>query len=144
MGSVRWWAPAAAMALTMALAAPAAAAIRISKIRYDPPGTDTGTNSHLNKEFVVITNTGSRAVRLEGWVLKDRAGHRYRFGAFRLRPGKSVTIHTGRGTDDRDDLYWGSDDYIWNNDGDTATLKDASGRTVDTCRYPGGGTAVNC
>ncbi|GIU97385.1 MAG: hypothetical protein KatS3mg013_1188 [Actinomycetota bacterium] len=122
----------------------ASAAIRIAKIQYDPPGTDTGTNAHLNKEFVVITNTGGCAVRLDGWVLKDAAGHRYTFGPFRLRAGKSVTIHTGRGADDRNDLYWGPKYYIWNNDGDTATLKNAAGKTVDSCRYPGGGTAVTC
>lgn len=144
MKRARWIMLVLAAALALAFATRAAAAIRISKIQYDPPGTDTGTNSHLNKEFVVITNTGSRAVKLDGWVLKDRAGHRYRFDAFRLRPGKSVTIHTGRGNDDRNDLYWGSKDYIWNNDGDTATLKNASGNTVDSCRYSGGGTAVTC
>ena len=44
------------------LAAPAAAsaAVRIAKIQYDPPGSDTGTNSHLNMEYVVLKNTGNR------------------------------------------------------------------------------------
>ena len=144
MRAIRWAVPVAALALTLAFPALAFAAIRISKIQYDPPGTDTGTNSHLNKEFVVITNTGSRAVNLDGWVLKDRSGHRYRFDSFRLRAGKSVTIHTGRGSDDRNDLYWGSKYYIWNNDGDTAILKNPAGNNVDTCRYSGGGTSVNC
>jgi hypothetical protein len=27
--------------------------------------------------------------------------------------------------------------YVWNNTGDTATLKDSHGGTVDTCRYTG-------
>lgn len=30
-------------------------------------------------------------------------------------------------------VYWGSGNYIWNNTGDTATLRNASGKTVDTC-----------
>ena len=33
------------------------------------------------------------------------------------------------------DLYWGSGAYIWNNTGDTATLRTASGSTRDTCTY---------
>ena len=133
-----------AATLTLGFAVPANAAIQISKIQYDSPGTDDGSNSSLNQEYVVIENTGSSAVRLDGWVLKDRAGHRYVFGSFRLRAARSVTIHTGTGNDDRNDLYQDSGAYIWNNDGDTAKLKDDTGDTVDTCRYAGGGTAVTC
>ena len=51
----------------------------------------------------------------------------------------SVTIHTGSGNDDRNDLFQDSDEYIWNNDGDTATLRNDKGNRVDRCRYPGGG-----
>ena len=131
-------------ALTLGIAAPAAAAIKIIKIQYDSPGTDDGSNSSLNQEYVVIKNTGNRAVSLEDWLLKDVANHRYTFGSFRLRAGGSVKIHTGSGNDDRNDLYQGSGGYIWNNDGDTATLNDDAGHRVDRCSYSGGGTAENC
>lgn len=110
------------------MASAAEAAIRITKIQYDPPGTDTGSNSHLNKEFVVLKNTGSSAVTLTDWTLRDTSSHVYRFDTFRLGAGNSVTIHTGRGNDDRNDLYWDLA-YIWNNDGDTATLKDGNGHS---------------
>jgi hypothetical protein len=125
-------------------AASAAAAIKISKIQYDSPGTDDGSNSSLNAEYVVIKNTGNRRVSLEGWVLKDRANHRYTFGSFRLRGGGSVTIHTGTGNDTRRHVYQDSGAYIWNNDGDTAVLRDDSGRRIDRCSYPGGETSVTC
>ena len=46
-------------------------------------------------------------------------------------------IHTGRGSANRFDLYWRIDWYIWNNDGDTATLKTRGGRRA----VPEGGTA---
>jgi hypothetical protein len=46
-------------ALLMA-AGPANAAIRIRKIAFDPPGSDTGSNTSLKQEFVVIKNTGNR------------------------------------------------------------------------------------
>jgi len=45
--------------LLLAFPAVASAAIKVSKIHYDPPGEDTGTNVHLNKEYVVLKNTGA-------------------------------------------------------------------------------------
>jgi hypothetical protein len=126
------------------MASAASAAIKISKIQYDSPGSDDGSNASLNNEYVVIENTGSSVRRLEGYVLRDEAGHVYEFGTFRLAAGKSVTVHTGKGSNDRNDVYWGSGWYIWNNDGDTATLRNSAGHTVDSCTYAGGGTFVNC
>jgi hypothetical protein len=83
-------------------------------------------------------------VTLTGWTLRDTSSHVSRFPDFRLRPGKRVTIHTGRGKNDRNDLYWRSRAYIWNNDGDTATLKNRRGHRIDRCHYSGGDTYVNC
>ena len=47
-----------AATLTLGLASPAYAAIRITKIYFDSPGADTGTNKSLNAEYVQIKNTG--------------------------------------------------------------------------------------
>lgn len=122
------------------------AGVKIAKIQYDPPGVDTHKNSSLNKEFVVLKNTGNAAVTLTGLRLEDKGEyHVYTFDTFRLGAGKSVTIHTGIGNDDRHDLYWnwGFGD-IWGNDRDTATLEAPYGQRVDQCHYSGGGMAVNC
>ncbi len=125
-------------------ASAASAAIKISKIQYDSPGSDDGSNSSLNAEYVVLTNTGSEAVSLTNWTLRDLANHVYSFDSFKLGAGATVTIHTGKGNDTRTNVYWGSGWYIWNNDGDTATLKTGKGHTVDTCSYSGGDTSVSC
>jgi hypothetical protein len=117
----------------------AQAGVKIKAIYFDPPGTDT--SSKLNQEFFVLANNGSRTVRMTDWTLRDTAGHVYRFDRFRLRPGKSVRVHTGRGRDDRNDVYWRSGSFIWNNDGDKATLKRANRRTVDRCRYSSGASS---
>jgi hypothetical protein len=105
---------------------------------------DNGSNSSLYAEYIVLVNTGNRRVTLEGYTVKDRSGHRYTFGAVRLRLGGSVKLHTGRGADDRKDVYWDAGEYIWNNDGDVAILRDDNGRRIDRCRYPGGETSVTC
>jgi len=47
----------------------------------------------------------------------------------------TVTIYTGSGVDTQDKLYWGSNSPIWNNDHDTAYLKDNEGNLVDSWRW---------
>jgi P pilus assembly chaperone PapD len=120
----------------------AAAAVQISRIQYDPPGNDSGSNTSLNREFIVIENDGTSRVTLTGWTLRDASGHVLTFGSLRLRPHRSVTVHTGRGNDDRNDIYWDTGEYVWNNDGDAAVLRNETGHRVDRCRYPGGGNGV--
>ena len=120
----------------LAVPANAVAAVRIKKIAFDPSGSDTGSNSSLKREYIVLKNTGSRNKGLKGWKIRDRgADHTYRFGRFKLRAGRSVTVHTGNGADTRFDRYWDLDNYVWNNDGDRATLVKPSGRTADRCSY---------
>jgi hypothetical protein len=111
----------------------ASAAIRIEAIYFDPPGSDTP--SKLNQEYVVIENTGNNRVNLDGWRLRDRANHVYRFVDFRLRAGFKVRVHTGNGQDDGNDVFQDSGSYIWNNDGDKATLRRDNGNIADTCSY---------
>jgi hypothetical protein len=128
-----------AVAATLVLAGIAAtsapAAIKIAKIYYDSPGADTGSNSSLNDEWIRIRNTFSTARSLTGWRIRDASGHVYRFGTYTLPGGSAVTVHTGRGTNTIRHRYWRSDNYIWNNDRDTATLKNAAGVVKDRCSY---------
>jgi hypothetical protein len=112
--------------LTMT-AASAGAVVRIDRIQYDSSGPDDGSNTSLNAEWIRLENTGSKAVKLKGWSIRDAAGHVYRFGTFSLFAHNLVTIHTGHGSNSSHHRYWGSGSYIWNNDGDTATLKRANG-----------------
>lgn len=130
--------------MLVTIAGPASAAIRFERIRYDAPGTDTRTNAHLNKELVVLINTGDSVRNIGGWTVRDLAGHDYRIpDGFRLRPDRLVRIHTGRGGNDSNDLFWRSGSYVWNNDLDRATLKNRDGDVIDRCRYDDGSTREN-
>src|SRR5262245_61748193 len=73
---------------------PAAAAgcIKLTRIYYDSPGADYGSNASLNAEWVRVKNVCSTRKSLQGWTIKDIAGHRYAFGAFSLGAGKSVKV----------------------------------------------------
>jgi hypothetical protein len=129
----------------MGLAPAASAKIEIYRIVYDPPGKDTGTNWHLNREMIVLRNTGPTDRNLSNWLVRDRANWRYRIPeGFKLKAGRYVRIHSGKGTDDVNDLYWMRGWYVWNNDGDRATVKNRVGDVKDRCTYDGGGVSVRC
>ncbi|MFB6080592.1 MAG: lamin tail domain-containing protein [Haloferacaceae archaeon] len=105
----------------------------VVSVHPDPPGND---NEHLDEEYVTIRNAGNRTLDLSGWTVGDEAGRRYTFpDGTTLAPGASLTLHTGQGTNGGGQYYWGLNGAVWNNDGDTATVRDETGRTVATRRY---------
>ena len=59
--------------------------IRITKVSYDPPGPDSGSDAHLNREWVAIKSSGQRTRQLRGWTLWDASGNVFHFPQFRLR-----------------------------------------------------------
>ena len=124
--------------------AEAAPAVKVVKIRYNPPGNDLPiTNAKLNTEYIVVKNVSSTTRTLTGWTVRDKQAHVYTFPTFRLGAGKSVTIRTGAGTNTATTLYWGSDAYIWNNSGtDAAGLRNRAGTRIHTCSYTANSTGV--
>jgi Lamin Tail Domain len=119
--------------------ADAAPAIRIVEIHYDSPGKDTPvTNRKLNGEYIVIKNFGKTTRTLTGWRIRDKAGHVYVFPGTKLGAGKSLTLRTGKGTNEPRLRFWNMGWYVWNNSGsEKATLKNRAGDVVDTCSYTG-------
>jgi Lamin Tail Domain len=111
--------------------------MRIAKVVYDPPGTDTE-----NAETVTLVNRGPTA-QLHGFRLRDEAGASYRLPAYRIGRGHHVAIHSGHGSTRPGHLYagWG---FTWNNDGDRAWLLTPSGGTADTCRWGDGSGTTTC
>ena len=136
----------AALTVGLATTAPAqaAGAITFSHIQYNSPGSDTGSNSSLNAEYVRLHNNSSKNIAMKGWTVRDAQGHVYTFGTYTLHAGKSVTLHTGKGSNTSANRYWGSKAYIWNNTGDTATLKNAPGTKIDSCKWGDGPGTTNC
>jgi hypothetical protein len=143
-----------ALALIGALAAsllvapsPAQAAppVRIYRVQYDSPGSDTGSNASLNAEWVAIKNFGGSRVTITGWRLRDNAGHTYTFPAGTIAPGQIFYIHTGRGTQSYFHRYQNRSAYVWNNTGDTAYLRSPSNVYIHHCRWTSiGSGAVWC
>lgn len=105
----------------------------VREIVADAPGND---NENLNGEYVRLANAGDESIDLAGWTVRDGAGKTYAFAdGTTLAPGEAITLHTGSGTDTATDRYWGRDGAVWNNGGDTVTVRDADGEVVAERSY---------
>jgi len=115
-----------------ATATPTGDGVVVAEIDADAEGND---NENLNDEYVVLANRGDEPVPLDGWTVSDEAGKTYEFGNCTLAPGERVTLHTGSGEETATDVYWGKRQAVWNNDGDTVTVRDANGTIVAERSY---------
>jgi len=127
---------AAALSATLGTAAQASSSpVVIHEIYYNSPGSDRGSNSSLNAEWVELHNPSARAVSLTHWTLRDKAHHVYKFGNYSLKAHGYVKVHTGKGSNTPANRYWGHSWYIWNNNGDAATLENSGGTVQSRCSY---------
>lgn len=115
---------------------PTADCITVPRFTWDAPGND---NDRLDREAVTFRNTCRTTVQLADWTVKDAGTSTYTFPTTTLQPGRTVTLHTGQGTPNATDVYWGrTDRAVWNNDGDSLYLRDADGKLVLYRAYSGG------
>jgi hypothetical protein len=149
-GAWKWGVIGAVLAVSAALTAGVASAastpaVQFTKVQYNSPGSDNRTNASLNGEWFQVTNKTKKAVNLAGWTVKDVAGHTYKLSGT-VKAGGTLTVHTGRGTADKPSghRYWGSKSYIWNNTGDTATLRTDKGAVVHKCVWGSSGSVTTC
>jgi len=102
--------------------------LRVSEVHADAEGDD---RENLNDEYVVLKNAGDEALNLSGWTVTDEADHQYTFpDGTTLDAGETLTLHTGSGTDGDGHYYWGAGSPVWNNGGDTVTVRTAGGEVV--------------
>lgn len=138
----------AGVAAAASLSAPVLAAnptLHFSKAYVNSPGADTGSNTSLNAEYVVISSaSATTSYKLTGYTVRDKSAHVYTFPTFTLKPHASVTLHTGSGTNTATALYWRSRAYIWTNTGDTAYLKNTAGTLKDSCSWGKVASYVTC
>jgi hypothetical protein len=122
--------------------------VQFTKVVYNSPGTDTGSNTSLNGEYVRLTNKTKRTIDLKNWTVRDAAGNIHRISSTHLLgAGKTLYLHTGKGTNGRPDSahrYWNRTGYVWNNGGDTAILRTGSNRTIDSCKWGAGTGTTYC
>lgn len=112
-----------------------ALAVRIREIL---PAPDAGLGQ---REFIELHNTGSGAVDLTGWVLRDAPTasnntNSFTFPAFVLDAGRRVVVWSN-GTPDGSGFAWSQSaaKTVWNDAGDAASLLDAQGVLQDWLGY---------
>jgi hypothetical protein len=115
--------------------------LRITRVYYDVPGSDTPiTNTKLNQEYVRITNVGHITFDLYRYVLLN-----YEFSTLLLGPGQSVVVHTGQGANSATNRYMGLGNYVWSNTGGTAVFRAyVTNQTVDSCTWGDGIGYTSC
>ncbi len=127
---------------------PAVGAIQFTKIQYDSPGTDSGSAGSLNTEWAKLTNKTTKAINLNAWTVRDAQNIIYKFPNINLAAGASIFVLTGKGTNTATHRYWGragKSGYVWNNTGDTAYLRTAASKTIDSCKWTALGAGnTNC
>jgi len=89
----------------------------------------SNAQTRVGKEYVLLLNFG-QGVCLTNWMLSDDAGNTFVFPEFVLNSGEMVRIHSGAGQNGLFDLYWQSNESIWDNGG-SVTLRNSLGGIVD-------------
>ena len=89
------------------------------------------------EEYVEIENQGLDDQDMTHWVLTDEDDHFYLFPEdFILLSGETVWVWTSDDEDTDTDLYWGRDDAVWGNQGDTAYLWNSEWVLIDSLTWP--------
>ncbi|MFJ7073796.1 lamin tail domain-containing protein [Streptomyces sp. NPDC098781] len=131
----------AALGAAPAQATEYSSALKIRGIQYDAPGRDSNNcrTGNTDEEYLTIKNYSSRTtVNLKGYVVKDKAGNRFKFTAnHNLEPGDYVKLRGGNGTDsDRNNVvYRDNCNFMWNNDKDSIYLYKPTGAGADSHAY---------
>ncbi|MGO2023656.1 MAG: lamin tail domain-containing protein [Brachybacterium tyrofermentans] len=111
----------------------------IVKVYYDPPGKDYSKNSYFTKEYIQVKNTGKKTLTLTGYTIRDSGPKKFTFPkGTKLKPGKTLTIRTGKGKNTASTVYWNNKGYVWNNTGDKARTYTNKGKLIESCAYKGG------
>jgi lamin tail-like protein len=131
-------------AVLVATPAEAAGGVMIYRAYYNSPGSDTRANASLNAEYILLKNTASTPKWTNGWTLRDKQNHVYRFPATKINPGKYVYVRTGHGKNNASTRYQNSGNYIWNDTGDAAYLRNTAGKLIDSCSWGRTGNWRNC
>jgi competence protein ComEC len=104
----------------------------------------------IQDEYISIKNQSNKAVVMTGWTIRDEprvaptptgrprptetgtVRHIYSFpSGFTLAAGATVRVWSGTGGNTTTDLYWRSDEQIWNDGSDCAYLRDKDKVLID-------------
>ena len=89
----------------------------------------------LASEQVTIKHPGEGEVSLAGWTLENENGNKFTFPALTLYKDGAVNLLSREGNNTVVELYWGLGQPVYQS-GETLTLKDGQGKTVNQYAIP--------
>ncbi len=104
----------------------------VYELKDDPKGHD---EENLNGEYVVFRNSCAHPVGMTGWKIVTARGYSFIFPGFSLDAKAKVWLHSGSGSNNASDIYWGSGKVVWRNSGDTLLAYNAEGQLVLNYSY---------
>ncbi len=132
------------------------AEVEISSVHNNPSGNDI--SSKLNDEYIVIRNASKdQKFNMNGWIVSDRTPtgqdtHLFHFPekindcGWTLDPGEYMFLMTGKGTNKfrpgggtnppQFHFYMKREWFVWNDSGDTASLRLPNGEFVHWMKVP--------
>ena len=96
----------------------------------------------VNKEFVRLTNVGTKTYNLGGWRLSNGTTT-FVFPPLSFSPQTSILVRTGSGTNttptaspnSTTTLHWNLTSYVWSHPRGRIYLRDAQGKLINVCAY---------
>jgi endonuclease YncB( thermonuclease family) len=80
---------------------------------WDADGADPG---NLNGEWIKVKNPSAQTLDVSGWLVRDSFHREYVFRpGTTIAPGRSLYVHSGRGSDSPEHLYWNLGGTIFEN-----------------------------
>lgn len=116
--------------------------LHITSFHANAPGDD---RTNVNGEYLRVANVSVEPVSLEGYTIKDASGRSWALPAVVVPAGHTFKILSGIGPHQTNpasqlEVYLGSSEPVWNNDGDRATILDPLGRVMDARAHEGSGS----
>lgn len=111
-----------------------AGALHITSFHANARGDD---RENLHGEYLRVCNVGPETIDLDGYRLTDLNGNSWRLPSVQVPVGYTFKLVSGRGTnqtglDEQLEIYLQTDDPVWSNRKDRATLYDPLGKVLDT------------
>lgn len=108
--------------------------LHITSFHANAAGDD---RENVNGEYLRVANVSVEPIELAGYRMTDLSGRSWTLPSLILPAGHTVKVHSGQGDhqtnpDEQLAIYLGSDQPVWNNKRDRATIYDRHGRVVDS------------
>ncbi|VVB82642.1 Staphylococcal nuclease homologue [uncultured archaeon] len=84
----------------------------------------------VKSQISIFYNKCSFNCDLINWDIKDEGRKHFTFPHFFLEGEKEVKVIVGNGTNNKQELFWGNETYVWTATGDSLFLRDGKGKLV--------------